>query len=113
MLRTMGRSMALAGLLAVVGGLGLGASSARAQGIAVGYASPGLSVGYAQGAVGYGYPVGYGYRGVYPPVYRPYYPYRYRRPLVYGAVAPVGVVGYPVRPVVPVVPMGPAAVYPW
>ena len=101
--RILARTLALAGLVTVVGGLGVGATPARAQGFVAGYTTPGLSVGYVQGGYGVGYPV-YGYRRVY----RPYYPVYRPRPLIYPPVVPV--VPYQV---VPVVPVAPRAVYRW
>jgi hypothetical protein len=95
MLRTFGRSLAVAGVLTVVGGLGLAATPAKAQGFGVGVATPGFSL--SVGGRGYGYPGGYAYPGGY------VYPggYTYLPPVVPYYSAPRYTV---VRPV-PIVPM--------
>jgi hypothetical protein len=66
-MKTIGRSMMLAGALAV-GFLGFGATPARAQAVGFGFAGPGGSFGFSAGGYGgYGYP-GYGYGVVGAPV---------------------------------------------
>src|SRR6516165_8959407 len=56
-MKTNGRSMMLAGVVAV-GLLTFGAAPARAQAVGFGYAGPGMSFGFSAGNYGYG---GYGY----------------------------------------------------
>ena len=83
------KMMAMAGVVAIGGLLGAGATPAKAQVIV---ATPGLSVGVGAPLVG-GYPGYYGgypgyYGGAYPGYYGAYpvrpYPYGYARPGYYG-----------------------------
>jgi len=88
-MKTNGKSLALAGGLAVMA-LAWGATPARAQGFSFGLAVPGVSVGVNTGGLGY-YGGGYyggGYYGGYPavvpgPVVAPYAGVVVQRP-VYG-----------------------------
>jgi hypothetical protein len=103
MLRTFSRSLIVAVVVTVMGGLGMAAKPAQAQGYGFAVATPGIPVnitgGYAYpGAFGYpggyGYVSGYGYRhaggaGFHGGYGRNYYGHHHRPLVVVAPVAPV------------------------